>query len=1800
MDLIRSPKEQEEAKMSNFASRIATLFRSSFGRGRSWPAAIFSAAGCLLLLLQAVPPAYAEDPSFGEPRLFGTGSDSTTSLAVGDLNGDGALDIVVANRGWPDYEQNVAYLNDGRGNYDWPGSARPVGPEEDPSTSIALGDMDGDGDLDVVIGNSETQNVVYFNDGAGSFPDSTPFGLAMGATNGIAVADMDGDADLDVIVGNSGQNFVYLNDGTGSFSQFKLFGTGSDPTTIAVSGDVNDDGDLDIVCGNFLMQNVVYLNDGAGNFVLPHPFGTGSDVTADVDLGDMDGDGDLDIVTGNTGAAFPGSGEQNVIYLNDGSGNFVASLDFGTGWDWTSSVRVADLDGDGDLDVAVGNSDVGNAENQNAVYLNDGSGDLSNAHDVGPGTDQTEGLAIADVDDNGALDFIAGNYRQTNVAFLNDGAGTYASADDFGGQFTAKVAVGDVDKDSDLDLIAGNGGPNEIHLNDGTGDFAVSLPFGPSSDDTWSLAVGDLDGDTDLDIAVGNLGEQNVVYLNDGAGYFYTGTVDCTAPPPNATCFGTGTDNTMSLALGDLDGDGDLDIAAGNGLMVGEQNVVYLNDGAAGFDVAHDFGTGSDRTRSLALGDLDRDGDLDIVVGNQIEPNIVYMNDGTGDFGAARSFGPESDNTWGVAVGDMTGDGYLDIVVGNNYEQNSVYVNDGGATFPQSYDFGTGLESTESVALGDVDNDGDLDIFVGNGAQFEVGEQNVVYLNNGQGQFDWASPVRELEGYGDYWWTETVATGDLNNDGTLDLVIGNGGDWIGGVNHVYLNHARLPERLFNIPPHLFVNRPGLTANANHYASAEILEDPAIPITYTLFDAESDPIDHIFVSFSPDGGGDWLPAIAAGGTITTNLATSPGGTNHVFVWDVFESGFFGQSDNVVLRIQAYPSLLPQSDAGAGPYQWPYAAGSTFPFRVRGTQVRVLSGTLPISNAMVYRLPAGQLWGEAIADGAGRPFRTNARGYLQGRGQLDVGDGLVALLPITSTDTYTLCFSSAAPTLLGVNPYTVTTPGVQTLTVSPGNPFLLLNLDVSLEWDARNDDAFMEQLIFDLQRTSDFLYDWTDGQAALGEVTVYHDRENWLDAHVRVYASNHVRPSAAQGGILSDFLTDTDVLSITYAPGQVHMGATWNRYGDPGGSIGEDWPRTLAHELGHYAFFLDDNYMGLDEDGLLIPVEGCPGAMADPYRQDYPYDEYHPAQGWLPACEQTLSHQATGRSDWETIVTFYPWLSAYATITNTGPAGLPLAVTQIEVIEAVTPPTTLEDPTFYLSQNGESVQPGNSTRAFLFQGLGGVTAHLSDLGRPVLDYVVARGARPGERLCVYELAEGRLGCEIISEGDEQLELVAVPDWQPDLAITPINSTTIAISVTNVPAGEPFWARLYPLNDPAIAPISLTETGTGYTGTLQAEVPVMAGYVHVWVEGSSPEREVVTDYALGGNPGTIRGRLGTIRGRLGTIRGRLAPAVSADGQVIIFGENLDFEKGEFFTLQPATVLPDPLPWATNIGQGYRLSASPNAPDLTQTSISFSYMGSEVPPGEEEWVRAYHWNGSDWQRLPTSVDVYRNSASAPVQGEGLYLLMSSLEIPLQQGWNILAYPVNETRSVTETLLSIDGAYSLVYHYDATEPADPWRVYGVNAPGWVNDLTSFAFGQGYWISTTQAITLYLKGGGGYQALELVSFPNPPATYYGAVLSSPSFTPTVGMTVSALVNGYDCGQAQTRDIGGQVVYVLSVLADDQVDGCGDPGQTVSFLVNTQPMAPTVLWNNGRLRELPLSPVQVFDYTIYLPIILRND
>lgn len=322
----------------------------------------------------------------------------------------------------------------------------------DRTFSIALGDLDRDGDLDVLVANYLSAGSVWWNDGTGRFERGQDIGTVSG--HGVALGDLDADGDLDaLIVHNGDSDQVWLNDGVGGLTDSgQRLGKPEDATTMVSLGDLDSDGDLDALTTHYQRPVQLWLNNGEGIFSA-HVGGTGSDALS-VALGDVDSDGDLDALV-----SFVENPDR--VWLNDGSGHLADSgqaLSGGSGW---GRAALGDIDGDGDLDAFVSNSVSGNA-----IWLNAG----------------------------GAQGGTPGVFVQTGQEL---GKGSFA-------------ALGDLDRDGDLDALTCQG----LWLNSGEGTFhVVGTGFAvPGCGGVW---LGDVDGDGDLDAFVASRQEDNELWLNE-------------------------------------------------------------------------------------------------------------------------------------------------------------------------------------------------------------------------------------------------------------------------------------------------------------------------------------------------------------------------------------------------------------------------------------------------------------------------------------------------------------------------------------------------------------------------------------------------------------------------------------------------------------------------------------------------------------------------------------------------------------------------------------------------------------------------------------------------------------------------------------------------------------------------------------------------------------------------------------------------------------------------------------------------------------------------------------------------------------------------------------------------------------------------------------------------------------------------------------------------------------------------------------------------------------------------------------
>jgi hypothetical protein len=332
---------------------------------------------------------------------------TSANASLGDLDSDGDLDIVLAKgRHWPLNERVL--LNDGKGGFR---NAHDLAAAPDRTYSAVLADLDGDRDLDLAVSNDvPDRKLIYLNDGKGSFRIAGSWGEGGWSTRNAAVADLNGDGKLDLIAANRpGPSFVCFNDGQANFSNCKPVPAPS--ATTIVPADFNRDGFIDLAIpqrdGG---QSHVYLNDGKGGFGKAIEFGPPNSATRTAAAGDLNGDGAADLVVGD-------ERQGAFIYLNDGKGKLDNTGPLGEAKLVPYAVAVADLNLDRGLDVVIGY-----VEAPSAAYFNGGQAKHFEAVRFGDNKGAVYGLAIGDVNGDRFPDVVAARSDATNVLYLSQPA----------------------------------------------------------------------------------------------------------------------------------------------------------------------------------------------------------------------------------------------------------------------------------------------------------------------------------------------------------------------------------------------------------------------------------------------------------------------------------------------------------------------------------------------------------------------------------------------------------------------------------------------------------------------------------------------------------------------------------------------------------------------------------------------------------------------------------------------------------------------------------------------------------------------------------------------------------------------------------------------------------------------------------------------------------------------------------------------------------------------------------------------------------------------------------------------------------------------------------------------------------------------------------------------------------------------------------------------------------------------------------------------------------------------------------
>jgi FG-GAP-like repeat len=347
-------------------------------------------------------------PQFDRTLLLETTSETSANVSIGDVNGDGHLDLVLAKgRHWPLVDRVL--LTDGRGHivetYD-------LGPASDRSYSGRLVDIDADGDLDVVISNDTPDpKRIYLNDGQGRFHESSTYGQAAWPTRNASVADLNGDGLPDVIVANrssGGANYICLNRGLGRFDADCLAFSHESATTITPA-DFNGDGRIDLaVPHRDGGQSYVYLNGGDATFPMTSraPFGPPDARIRMTEAADLDGDGLLDLVAIDEARGV-------AAYFGRKDGTFSAAVAIADGTVTPYALTVGDLNGDSRIDIVVGH-----VEAPPTIFFNDGSGRTYSPVQFGDAKGAAYGFAIADLDEDGRLDIAVARSDAPNVVYF--------------------------------------------------------------------------------------------------------------------------------------------------------------------------------------------------------------------------------------------------------------------------------------------------------------------------------------------------------------------------------------------------------------------------------------------------------------------------------------------------------------------------------------------------------------------------------------------------------------------------------------------------------------------------------------------------------------------------------------------------------------------------------------------------------------------------------------------------------------------------------------------------------------------------------------------------------------------------------------------------------------------------------------------------------------------------------------------------------------------------------------------------------------------------------------------------------------------------------------------------------------------------------------------------------------------------------------------------------------------------------------------------------------------------------------
>ena len=653
----------------------------------------------------------AVDPTFTR-IVITTATDGAYSLTVGDMEGDGDLDIFSTSR----YDDTVSWFENDGGT-DPIFTERIINTTANNATDVSFGDLDGDGDYDIATSSRDDDTIAWYENNGGPNPTFTKVVLTNAADGArqVMIVDIDGDGDLDIVAASQYDDTVswFENDGAVDPSFMEKIITNSADGAFSISiGDVDNDGDLDVFVASTNDDTIAWYEattelqiTSISPVAQSTSVATASSITIDFTAA-------LDPATINLEAVLI-RGSQTGIIEGTLSGGGTSTLLFDPLNDFKSgevitvvlTTNLSSEEGSFLQQPTMFSFVVQTASLPSPVSYID--------HTVTTAVDYVTKIKLVDLDKDGDLDIVSSSYNDDTIAWFEN------NGDSANPIFTkntitlttngaTSVLVADLDNDGDLDVVSSSSYDKTVawYENDGNAVpmFTKNI-ITTTADWAFIVAVGDIDNDGDLDIISGSQGDQTLAwYENDGV----------PNPSFSLNVISTSVSSIHDLSVGDLDNDGDLDILVA--LQYNNTVSWFENNGAPNPTfVRNNITTNAMTVKSVSLGDLDNDGDLDVLSTSTADNTIAwYENDGaTNPTFTKTVISSTVSDLLTVNVGDVDGDGDLDVLVAN-VNTFDYYENDGALdpTFTKIL-ITSNSNSTSSIVGGDVDNDGDLDIVVG-------------------------------------------------------------------------------------------------------------------------------------------------------------------------------------------------------------------------------------------------------------------------------------------------------------------------------------------------------------------------------------------------------------------------------------------------------------------------------------------------------------------------------------------------------------------------------------------------------------------------------------------------------------------------------------------------------------------------------------------------------------------------------------------------------------------------------------------------------------------------------------------------------------------------------------------------------------------------------------------------------------------------------------------------------------------------------------------------------------------------------